>query len=120
MDVKMKRAEKDKKAPLEYLIWPPLVQVALAMQSGAEKYGFRNWRDTGIHASTYAAAINRHVNLEWMTGVDADKDTGVHPLAHVIASCLIVMDAESRGVLTDDRDKKEQNFPTIMDLAGDL
>jgi hypothetical protein len=110
MNPKDKRQRDDGKAPLEYLIWPPMTQVALALKSGADKYGFRNWRHSGIKASTYGAAINRHLNLEWLQGVDKDVDSDLHPLAHVIASCLIVMDAEQNNCLTDDRDLVEEKL----------
>ena len=109
MNPKDTRQREEGKAPMEYMIWKPLEQVARALESGAGKYGIRNWRHSSIKASTYGAAIHRHCQQEWLEGVDKDKDTGLHPLAHVIASCLIVMDAERRGCLVDDRDLVEQS-----------
>ena len=109
MNPKDARQREEGKAPMEYMIWKPLEQVARALESGAGKYGIRNWRHSTIKASTYGAAIHRHCHQEWLEGVDKDKDTGLHPLAHVIASCLIVMDAERRGCLVDDRDLVEQS-----------
>jgi hypothetical protein len=97
------RQREEGKAPMEYMVWKPLEQVAWALKSGADKYGLRNWRHSTIKASTYGAAIHRHCQQEWLEGVDEDKDTGLHPLAHVIASCLLIMDAEAHGCLVDDR-----------------
>jgi hypothetical protein len=94
---------KEGKAPLEYLPWTSLASVAKVMQSGADKYGSRNWRKDPIKASTYVAAIARHALLEWAEGSDADYDTGEHPLAHVIACCMIVLDSIEQGTLIDDR-----------------
>lgn len=97
------RAMKDGKAPMERLPFAPLAAVARVMETGALKYGARNWRLDKILASTYIGAIARHTLLEWAQGTDIDKDSGEHPLAHVAACCLIVMDAESYGSLVDDR-----------------
>ena len=103
MNPKHIRAMKDGKAPLERLPFGPLAAVARVMETGAVKYGQRNWRLDKILASTYVGAIARHTLLEWAQGVDKDKDSGEHPLAHVVACCLIVMDAEDYGTLIDDR-----------------
>jgi hypothetical protein len=97
------RAMKDGKAPMERLPFAPLAAVARVMDTGAVKYGQRNWRLDKILASTYVGAMARHTLLEWAQGVDVDEDSGEHPLAHVAACCLIVMDAEGYGTLIDDR-----------------
>jgi len=98
---------KEGKPPMEYVPWTPLAAVARVMQAGADKYGRRNWRKDKILASTYVGAITRHALLEWAEGVDKDKDSGEHPLAHVTACCLLVMDAETHGTLIDDRGECE-------------
>lgn len=100
---KAKRALNDGKAPMEYIPFGPMAQVAKVFKHGADKYGKFNWRVEPINATTYVAAISRHTLLEWAQGVDIDHDSGIHPLAHVIASCLIVMDSEKWGTLIDDR-----------------
>ena len=94
---------KDGKPPMEYVPYTPLAEVAHVMKTGADKYGLRNWRQDKILASTYVAAIARHALLEWAQGKDADDDSGRHPLAHVAACCLIVMDAQKHDTLLDDR-----------------
>lgn len=97
------QAIKDNKVPAEYIPFGPLAAVARVMRTGALKYGKRNWTKDKIRATTYVGAIFRHACLEWAAGVDKDKDSGEHPLAHVIACCLLVMDAEKAGTLIDDR-----------------
>jgi hypothetical protein len=97
------RAMKDGKVPFERVPFGPLAAVARVMASGAFKYGKNNWRIDEILATTYVGAIGRHAFLEWAAGIDKDKDTGEHPLAHVIACCLLVLDAEAHGTLVDDR-----------------
>jgi len=79
-----------------------LKELARVMNNGADKYGKLNWRKDGITTSTYYDAIERHL-MAWFTGEDMDPDSGLHPLAHIAASCLIVMDAELHNTLTDDR-----------------
>lgn len=107
---------KEGKPPMEYVPYGPLAAVARVMQTGAEKYGRKNWRQDKILASTYVGAITRHALLEWSEGVNTDKDSGEHPLAHVIACCLLVMDAEAHGTLVDDRLDTESKDPN--DIYG--
>lgn len=110
------RAQKDGKVPMEYIPWAPLASVARVMKTGADKYGVKNWRQDKILASTYVGAISRHALLEWANGVDKDHDSGEHPLAHVVACCLLVMDAEMHDTLIDDRLLSESKDP---DLRGE-
>ena len=107
MNPKYIQAQKDGKVPMEFIPWNVLEDVAWVLKSGAEKYGTRNWRIDPILASTYEAAIARHALLEWASGQDLDKDSGRHVLAHVIACCMVVLDAINNGTLIDDRDRKE-------------
>ena len=108
------RAQKDGKAPMDLIPYQPLAAVARVMQTGADKYGRRNWLQDNILASTYVGAIARHALLEWANGVDVDADSGEHPLAHVIACCLLVMDAENHNTLIDDRDWTESKDPDLI------
>lgn len=101
------QAQKDGKVPMELIPYGPLAEVAKVLATGAEKYGVRNWRIDDIKATTYVGAIARHALIEWAQGVDVDQDSGLHPLAHVAACCLLVMDAQSMDSLIDDRDFAE-------------
>ena len=99
---KQVQAMKDGKAPMDRIPLGPLAAVARVMYGGGEKYGIRNFLLDKIRASTYVGAIFRHF-IEWALGAKKDKESGEHPLAHVIACCLIVMDSEEHGTLIDDR-----------------
>jgi hypothetical protein len=94
-----------KKTPITLLPSEGIRQGALAMKHGADKYGAYNWRDKNVQARIYADAIIRHV-LEWVDGVDTDRDSGLHPLAHVIANGALVLDALKHGNLIDNRPSK--------------
>jgi len=83
---------------------PPVAFFALgaAMQNGANKYGVGNYLQTGATASVFYDAMSRHLN-QWYQGEDVDKDSGVHHLGHLMASCAILLACEREGVLNDDR-----------------
>lgn len=81
---------------------PALFALAEAHDDGAAKYGSHNWRATGVRASTYIEAIERHL-AAWKEREERAPDSDVHHLAHVMACCAIVIDAETLGVLNDDR-----------------
>jgi hypothetical protein len=85
---------------------PPIAFLALgaAMSDGAKKYGRFNWRETGATSSIFYDAIFRHL-IDWYNGEDHAHDSKVHHLGHVMAGCAIILDAETRGTLNDDRDK---------------
>jgi len=82
----------------------PLKETARVYEHGADKYGVMNWRKDAITASTYYDAIERHL-MAWFGGEDMDPESGRHHLAHIAASCGIVMDAELHNKLNDDRDE---------------
>lgn len=84
-------------------MWPPVATAhgALALMVGAVKYEHLNWRRAGVRASVYKSAIQRHMDM-WFEGEDVDE-SGCHPLAHVMACCAIILDAEACGKLVDDR-----------------
>ena len=100
------QAMKDGKAPLEYLVDFVMTGDAYVHQGGAKKYGYRNWTIDSIKASTYIAAIRRHLKA-WSEGEDLDKDSGWSHLYHIRAGCAIVLDADNVGKLIDDRDRAE-------------
>ena len=93
-----------KKAPLNLLPPYALEQCSWVHKLGSEKYGPYNWRKTGVCASTYVAAIMRHLNA-WRDGEDLDPESGISHIAHVACSCNILLDASYCGTLQDDRNK---------------
>lgn len=91
-----------RKAPLRYLPLAPLVETAEVMESGADKYGAWNWRQDKIDLMGHLEAIERHLFAK-IAGEDADPDSGHDHLAHVIATCLVVLDAEDFDTVDDNR-----------------
>lgn len=83
---------------------PPIALMALgaAMQDGCNKYGMFNWRDSAVTSTVFYDAIQRHL-LAWYSGEDYAPDSHVHHLAHVMAGCAILLDAEFNGINNDDR-----------------
>lgn len=75
---------------------------ALALTDGKYKYGAHNWTIGGVRASIYIDAALRHLQ-RWNNGQANDPDSGVHNLGHAAACIAILLDAETRGVLNDDR-----------------
>jgi hypothetical protein len=88
---------------------PPIsiLHLATAMMNGAEKYGPFNWREKNISTRPYVAAALRHL-FAFLDGEDHSADTTeagapVHHLAHVMACCAILLDAQSVGQLNENR-----------------
>lgn len=94
-----------KKTPLQLLPPSALAAAAWAHKLGADKYGAWNWRENKVCSSTYIGAIKRHLDA-WIDGEDVDPESKVTHLAHIIASCNILIDAEKFGTLVDDRPPK--------------
>jgi hypothetical protein len=99
-----KKAAGNLKAPMHCV--PTLAMVSLnnVMAGGAYKYGYMNFREAGIDAQTYIGAIERHF-LKYKDGVDFDKESKQHELAHIMACCAIMIDAHYMGNLVDNRSK---------------
>ena len=100
-----KKKAGDLKAPLHLLPTYSMRQTAHVLSLGAEKYGVYNWRESGgVKATTYSSAIMRHL-FQYMDGEDIDEESGKSHLAHIMATCAILMDADRVGELLDDRHK---------------
>jgi hypothetical protein len=82
---------------------------AMAMMDGAAKYGPFNWRDKEVIASIYIDAAKRHLDC-WFEGQKAASDSKVHHLGHAMACCAILLDAEAKGKLVDDRPLDEADL----------
>ena len=102
-----KDAHGDKKVNLALVPPASIIHEAMAMESGAKKYGAYNWRKTHVRTMVYIAAGLRHT-LEYLDGADysTDSDPPVHHLAHAKACFGIVLDAMETGNLIDDRPKE--------------
>lgn len=93
------------KVPLHLVPPSATHHMAKAFEDGAKKYGPYNWRESGVSASVYIAAMMRHVDA-YRDGEDVSRDALVHHLGHVMACCAIILDAQSVGMLNDDRPTK--------------
>jgi len=91
-----------KKAPTRYVPQALVLEVAPVMANGAAKYGPFNWREQPVSAVTYAEAIQRHLSA-WLDGQDNAEDSGLNHIAHIAASCGILLDAAANDSLLDDR-----------------
>jgi hypothetical protein len=99
---------------------PPvaLLHLAHAMMSGANKYGRMNWRDHIVTSSIYYDAMMRHL-LSWADGETYDRESSAHHLAHVMACCAILLDAESLSRLNDDRSGSSRIFADICQQVSE-
>lgn len=107
------QAQKDGKAPLEYLVTSMNELDAAVHKHGADKYGIRNWLIDEITASTYVGAMRRHLDA-WAQGHDLDDGpggSGKPHLTHLRACCAVVLDAQMHGMLIDDRLRAESKAP---------
>lgn len=80
-------------------------EVGVAMLEGALKYGAFNYRKTGIEASTYYDAVNRHIKA-WWEGEDYDADSGMSHIIKAITTLIVMRDSMINGNLVDNRPPK--------------
>jgi hypothetical protein len=92
------------KPPMWVIPSAALIELGLAMQLGAKKYGAYNWRDKTVSASIYVDAAERHLRA-WLDGEDRERESGASHLGHVMACCAILIDAHATGKLNDNRPK---------------
>ena len=93
------------KIPLHLVPPSALYALARAFDDGAKKYGPYNWREKTISATTYYGALLRHVTA-WWDGEDVASDSGRHHLDHALACIALLIDAQSIGMLNDNRPPK--------------
>ncbi|WP_061238191.1 dATP/dGTP diphosphohydrolase domain-containing protein [Ectopseudomonas composti] len=100
-------------------LWPTTATAmgSLGLLDGMLKYGRSNWRASGVRASIYFDAANRHLNA-WFEGEDCDPDSGLPHLAHALACLAIVVDAQAAGKLNDDRMHPGGYRALLTDLTG--
>ena len=86
-----KKKAGDKKTPLHLLPTIALYETAHVLALGAAKYGVYNWRESeSVEIQTYTAAMMRHI-LQYTDGEDVDEESGRSHLAHVMATCSILL-----------------------------
>lgn len=94
---------------------PPtaLIYLGTGMADGARKYGPYNWRDQPIEAGVYLDAAIRHL-MCWQDGEENAQDSGVHHLAHAMATIGILADAMENGTMIDTRPKANKQTATRL------
>jgi len=90
------------KPPVHAIPPSAILALGLAMENGEIKYGLMNWRSSPVSSSVYYDAMFRHL-LAWWDGENVASDSRIHHLAHVMACCAILIDAEVCFSLNDDR-----------------
>jgi len=102
MNPKYVRAQKEGKPRMENIPLSTWDGDAAVHSLGADKYGRFNWRVDPILASTYQAAIMRHLKA-WASGEDLDPESGWSHLYHIRACCAVALDAQMHDKMIDDR-----------------
>jgi hypothetical protein len=90
------------KPPISTVPTGPIFRIGVAMNEGARKYGRHNYRTVGVRASVYYDALMRHMMSYW-DGEDVDPDSGLCHLDKAAACLIVWMDAQTNGMLNDDR-----------------
>lgn len=91
-----------------------IAECALAMEEGSAKYGAFNYTVVGVKSRVYVAAAMRHL-WKFLLGEDRDPKTGVHHLGSVMACAAIVIDAQVRSKLVDDRPPSHKDASAQLD-----
>lgn len=91
------------KNPLELLPISPLLMVGEVLAFGAIKYKPNDWRK-GLKWTRLIGAIMRHL-FDFMMGIDKDKDSGLHPLAHACCDIMFLLEYIAKDLGDDDRYK---------------
>lgn len=118
-EINPKDAAAADRVPMHLLPPAGLVYGAMACKDGADKYGPYNWRERNISLVTYIGAMKRHLDA-LLDGEDNARDSKLPHLAHVLATCAILLDAQEAGALIDDRPKRSANTADLIDRMNAL
>lgn len=105
------RRDNKGKPPLALLGWRALREVAkVVLWAATEKkpipYPLNNWRSGGPIVDGINSAM-RH-EADFLDGLDADPESGLHPLAHNICQNMFTLENILAGRAIDDRYKYEE------------
>lgn len=107
------------RVPLQLLPALTSIHGAMACRDGAIKYGPYNWREKPITMMHYLGALERHI-ARLKDGHDVDEKSGVTHLGHIIATCGILLDAHSLGMLIDDRPGRGMAADQLISIEDHL
>lgn len=105
------------KVPLSLVPSAATALCALALADGGAKYGIANYRAAGVSARIYIDALMRHIAAWYDGGEDVADDSSVPHLGHAMACLAILIDAETHGVLTDDRPMSNTGLAKLMEQS---
>lgn len=91
------------KPRMELLPPEALIQCALVLGMGADKYGVYNWAE-GIHTSRLLGAMLRHLNA-YNSGETKDLESNLSHIAHVAVTAMFLLHFERFRPDLDDRKK---------------
>jgi hypothetical protein len=91
--IEVGRKNDSKKIRLSLVPWNAMRVVVRVLEHGAREYGVDNWRRVPDGPRRYGDAAGRHL-VAWWCGEVFDPDTGLHHLAHAVASLLFVLALE--------------------------
>lgn len=104
-----------KKVPLHCVPAEVLLELGLAMEEGARKYGAWNFRAVGVRASVYYDAVMRHM-FSWWESEDIDPDSGVNHLVKAMACLVVLRDSMNMGNWKDDRPMRLPKGANVSEL----
>lgn len=93
----------DNKPKLSFITEFPnaLVGVTRVLEFGAEKYARSNWKK-GLPSTEVLDSMLRH-QLAWMNGEDADPESGLSHLDHILCNALFLAELSRIKPEFDDR-----------------
>lgn len=100
------------KVPLHLVSGVVKAYLAVAFHLGWTKYGAWNYRVTGVSASTYKSALDRHMDRFW-EGEWLDPVDGTPHLANALACIAILIEGFVLGNITDDRPPSMKQLPQV-------
>ena len=94
----------DGKAPLAYLPWAAIDEMAFVQAYGHKKYKDWNNYRKGMEVGRNLSCAIRHIR-DYMNGSDQDHESGLNPLAHAMCRIAFVLQNIKDGKAIDDRFK---------------
>jgi hypothetical protein len=95
----------ENKAPLAYVPWAAIDEMALVQAYGHKKYkDYNNYRK-GMEVGRNLSCALRHIR-DYMDGIDVDAESGRSHLAHAMCRLAFVLQNLKDGTAIDDRYKQ--------------
>jgi len=77
------------KAPIDLIPYEALVEIAMVLKAGEEKYGTANWAQ-GIEMRRLLSAAQRHIG-QFNSGEDCDEETQTLHLANAACNLMFAI-----------------------------